>query len=107
MYVRMVRDHEYVADKDAGIRRRIPLGWVGSLDDAIASDAIEKGNAVDLTVSSEAQPAEPVKSAAEVLAMAETVHFQTFRSEAVKLLGDGAPSTKADLVAALQALTVE
>ncbi len=42
------------------------------------------------------------KTAAEVLAMANTVHFQTFKAEAVKLLGDATPSRKEDIVAALE-----
>lgn len=45
---------------------------------------------------------EQPKTAAEVLAMADKVHFQTFRAEAIKLLGDGAPSKKDDLIAALE-----
>lgn len=42
------------------------------------------------------------KTAAEVLAMVDTVHFQTFKAEAIKVLGEGAPSNKADLIAALE-----
>lgn len=42
------------------------------------------------------------KTAAEVLAMADKVHFQTFKAEAVKVLGDDAPSKKEELIAALE-----
>lgn len=50
-----------------------------------------------------APPADdPPKAAAEVLSMADKVHFQTFKAEAIKVLGEGAPSNKADLIAALE-----
>jgi len=109
MYVNFVRDHEYVVDKKSGVRRRIPLGWTGTLDDAIARAAIDAGNAVDLTPKQIEPAAEnsddaAVRTPAEVLALADTVHFNTFRAEAAKLLGDGTPATKAEIVAALQAL---
>lgn len=42
------------------------------------------------------------KTAAEVLAMVDTVHFQTFKAEAIKVLGDGAPSKKEEIIAALE-----
>lgn len=42
------------------------------------------------------------KTAAEVLAMADKVHFQTFKAEAAKLLGDDMPSKKDDIIAALE-----
>lgn len=42
------------------------------------------------------------KTAAEVLAMVDTVHFQTFKAEAIKVLGEDAPSNKANLIAALE-----
>jgi len=42
------------------------------------------------------------KTAAEVLAMADKVHFQTFKAEAAKLLGDEMPSKKDEIVAALE-----
>lgn len=49
--------------------------------------------------------AAPAKSVDEVLAMAEdsNVQFMTFKAEATKILGDGAPSKKDDLIAALKA----
>ena len=109
MYVNFVRDHEYVVDKKTGVRRRIPLGWTGTLDDTIAQAAIDAGNAVDLTPKA-AEPAarasDPAtaQTPAELLALADAVHFQTFRAEAAKLLGEGTPATKAEIVAALQAL---
>lgn len=42
------------------------------------------------------------KTAAEVLAMADKVHFQTFKAEAAKVLGDNMPSKKDEIVAALE-----
>jgi hypothetical protein len=47
------------------------------------------------------------KTAAEVLAMANEVHFQTFKTEAAKLLGDDMPAKKADIVAALEELATK
>ncbi len=48
----------------------------------------------------------PAKTPAEVLAMATDtgVHFKTFQAEARKVLGENAPSTKDDIIAALTAL---
>ncbi len=40
---------------------------------------------------------------AEVLALAETAHFKTFRAAAAKLLGDKTPATKDEIIAALKA----
>lgn len=51
--------------------------------------------------------ADQPKTAAEVLAMANEVHFQTFRTEAAKLLGDDVPAKKADIVAALEELATK
>ena len=48
------------------------------------------------------------KTAAEVLAMAnDGTHFQTFRSEAHKLLGDATPGSKDEIVLALEALATD
>jgi TolA-binding protein len=46
----------------------------------------------------------PEKSASEVLAMASdpNVEFMTFKAAARKILGDATPSTKAEIVAALE-----
>lgn len=52
------------------------------------------------------QPAD-AKSAAEVLALAETAHFMTFKAEATKLLGDKTPGSKAEIVAALEDLATK
>ncbi|MCW2854365.1 MAG: hypothetical protein JWM84_4029 [Nocardioides sp.] len=41
MFVRMNRTHDYL-DRD-GFKRRIPAGWQGDLDEAVASKAIEAG----------------------------------------------------------------
>lgn len=43
-------------------------------------------------------------TAADVLALADTAPFMTFKSAATKFLGEGAPTTKGELVAALLAL---
>lgn len=48
------------------------------------------------------------KTAVEVLAMAnDGTHFQTFRSEAHKLLGEATPGSKDEIVAALDALATD
>lgn len=47
---------------------------------------------------------EQPKTAAEVLAMADTVHFMTFKVEAAKLLGPDLPAKKAEIVALLEEL---
>lgn len=48
--------------------------------------------------------AETEKTAAEVLAMANDpgVQFMTFKAAATKILGDATPSTKAEIIAALE-----
>lgn len=62
----------------------------------------ERATAPDNPPDGSQPPADQPKTAAEVLAMADKVHFQTFKAEAVKVLGEGAPSNKADLIAALE-----
>lgn len=49
---------------------------------------------------------EPVASdisAADLLAKVDSLHFKTFQAAASKILGPDAPTTKAELIAALQA----
>jgi len=103
--VRMTRDHTYDVDKEAGVTRRIPNGWVGHLDATVANAAIEAGDAEDLTPK-ETTSEEAPKSAADVLAMAENgdVAFPTFKAAATKLLGDKTPAKKEEIVEALRAL---
>lgn len=50
---------------------------------------------------------EQPKTAAEVLAMADTVHFMTFKVEAAKLLGPDLPTKKAEIVALLEELATK
>lgn len=50
---------------------------------------------------------EQPKTAAEVLAMADTVHFMTFKVEAAKLLGPDLPAKKSDIVALLEELATK
>lgn len=47
------------------------------------------------------------KTADEVLAMADTVHFMTFKVEAAKLLGPDLPAKKAEIVALLEELATK
>ena len=47
------------------------------------------------------------KTAVEVLAMADTVHFMTFKVEAAKLLGPDLPAKKAEIVAMLDELATK
>lgn len=47
------------------------------------------------------------KTAVEVLAMADTVHFMTFKVEAAKLLGPDLPAKKAEIVAMLEELATK
>ena len=47
------------------------------------------------------------KTAVEVLAMADTVHFMTFKVEAAKLLGPDLPAKKAEIVALLEELATK
>lgn len=70
-------------------------------DHATAPD--QPQNPAPVTTDGDSDPAaDQPKTAAEVLSMADKVHFQTFKAEAVKVLGEGAPSNKAELIAALE-----
>lgn len=53
------------------------------------------------------EPAAPAKTPAEVLALAETAHFMTFKAEATKILGDKTPGSKAEIVTALEELATK
>jgi len=57
----------------------------------------------------EAKSDEPVKTPADVLAMATdaTVQFMSFKAAATKLLGDKTPSKKDEIVAALEELATQ
>ena len=73
--------------------------------EALAKDGVKVTAKADKAKADE-KPADEPKTAAEVLAMAtaEGVHFQTFAAEARKLLGDKTPSSKDDIVKALEEL---
>ena len=58
-------------------------------------------------VSSDSGEDEKPKTAIEVLAMADTVHFMTFKVEAAKLLGPDLPAKKAEIVALLEELATK
>jgi len=49
------------------------------------------------------KPADTALGPAELLAKADELHFQTFKAEARKILGDETPDTKEAIVTALQA----
>ncbi len=77
----------------------IVQAWLAAKVIEVINDDEERATAPDPAVPpSEDQP----KTATDVLAMADKVHFQTFRAEAIKVLGDGAPSKKEELIAALE-----
>ena len=46
MFVRMKRMHDYI--HGSGLKRRIPAGWTGALDDEIARKAIKGGIADEI-----------------------------------------------------------
>lgn len=46
MFVRMKRMHDYV--DGSGLKRRVPAGWIGALDDEVARKAIEGGFADEI-----------------------------------------------------------
>lgn len=74
-----------------------PKGWAGRYD-------VISGKAEGKTPVVNDEP----KTAAEVLAMAENgTHFQTFKAEATKILGDKTPAAKADIVKALEELAAK
>lgn len=70
---------------DAGV-----LAWDGEAPKAKAEGGGDKKSATDLT-------------AADLLAKVNSMEWLAFRHGAVKLLGEGAPTTKAELIAALEA----
>ncbi len=60
MFVRMKRMHDYI--DGSGLKRRIPAGWTGALDDEIARKAIEGGFADEIEVDATLAPAPPVSA---------------------------------------------
>lgn len=74
---------------------------------------VTNGDGGSVIAPAEAPKAEPAKTGLELLdakgllALAGEVHYQHFRKAAVKLLGDKAPSLKADLIRALEAKAAE
>ncbi len=53
---------------------------------------------------SQGASSDAAQAAADLLARVDDLHFKTFEAEAKKLLGDGTPSTKDEIIAALTAL---
>lgn len=49
------------------------------------------------------KPEDTAMSPSDLLAKVDELHFQTFKAEARKILGDETPETKGEIVAALQA----
>lgn len=76
-----------------------PLGWKGRYEVI--------GKTEGKTPVTNEPPTTPAKTPAEVLALAETAHFMTFKAEATKLLGDKTPASKAEMVTALEELATK
>lgn len=55
MNVRMKRPFTYDVDGGKGVKRTLPAGWVGEVDDEIGMAAVKAGAAVDI----EAEDAPP------------------------------------------------
>lgn len=72
-----------------------------------AIEVKEKRTAITNPAEKPVQQPVDTKTAAEVLALAETAHFMTFKAEATKLLGDKTPGSKADIVTALEELATK
>jgi hypothetical protein len=93
-----------------------PTGWVGRYD--VISDGKKEGKTA---VVNPAKPPkaqkdetsgisnEEPKTVTEVLAMGSNsdVQFMTFKAAATKLLGDKTPSTKAEIITALEELATQ
>jgi hypothetical protein len=62
--------------------------------------SIEVGEA--MATPTAAPPDDPAAAAAELLAKVSDMQWLSFKAAASKLLGDGAPSTKAEIIAALE-----
>ena len=89
-----------------------PQGWNGRF--RVVSKADKEGktavvNPAKSTKKPDAGDDEQPKTPAEVLAMGANseVQFMTFKSAATKLLGDKTPSTKADILTALEELATQ
>src|SRR5690606_18974041 len=75
--------------------------------DAGVIEIVEGEEQATAPVPSDSGEDEQPKTAIEVLAMADTVHFMTFKVEAAKLLGPDLPAKKADIVALLEELATK
>jgi hypothetical protein len=89
-----------------------PKGWAGRFDVLSKGDKEGKTAVVNPAKSTKKPDAgddEQPKTPAEVLAMGSNseVQFMTFKSAATKLLGDKTPSTKADILTALEELATQ
>ena len=90
-----------------------PKGWAGRYD--ILSTSASDGKAAVTNPAKKPKAEKPEggadepKTAAEVLAMGSDtdVQFMTFKAAAAKLLGDKTPTTKAEIVAALEELATQ
>lgn len=89
-----------------------PTGWVNRYE--VISEGKKEGktavvNPAKSTKKPDAGDDEQPKTPAEVLAMGANseVQFMTFKSAATKLLGDKTPSTKADILTALEELATQ
>lgn len=78
--------------------------WLFMARHSVVSTWLETGVITEEHFDETAAPIEPTPDAPSVLAMADSVPFPTFKAEARKLLGDATPSTKIEIVAALEAL---
>lgn len=47
MNIRMKRDFSYPVPGDKGIRRTLPAGWVGEVEDEVGAAAVEAGAGID------------------------------------------------------------
>lgn len=85
-----------------GYGRFLRLHTVGSAWLAAGVIEIVEGEEQATAPDDEGGDGDQPKTASEVLAMVDAVHFQTFKAEAIKVLGDGAPSKKEEIIAALE-----
>ncbi|WP_374322835.1 hypothetical protein [Brevundimonas sp.] len=47
MNIRMKRDFSYPVPGNKGIRRTLPAGWVGEVEDEVGAAAVEAGAGID------------------------------------------------------------
>lgn len=105
------KDGEIAVGTEIDVKEE-PKGWVGRYDVISKGDKEGKTAVVNPTKSTKKPDSgddEQPKTPAEVLAMGANseVQFMTFKSAATKLLGDKTPSTKADILTALEELATQ